>query len=118
MRYFILLMLMLTGFGCKDTTESEHFSGLFFQKSDPLKQAELKKIKYSGNGYLIHFESDLDEDAMQAYLQNYNITIISKLTQNKYHVKVDPDPGIEAIKKEIAKSQYIKYIEINKVLGY
>ena len=111
MRYCLLLIFAITGLGCSQATEPSNPALNLIDKKTVKGSGNIKKSNQ--NDYIIHIETDLNEEQKQKYLLNYNIKIISKLTKHKYLVKVNPDPGIEEIEKIIKQSKYIKYIQLN-----
>jgi hypothetical protein len=112
MKYIVIALFVLSGISCSQSPETTSKGSDLNDVMNQNKYKSSKNLNYK-NEYLIHIESKFNESEMQEYLKKYNIKIISKLTKNKYSVKVDPDLGIDEMKKQIKSSKYIKYIELN-----
>ena len=64
--------------------------------------------------YLIVVDKSATQENLNKQFSKYEVTELKKISEYVYSVKLRKDPGLNVIKKDIAKNKSIQSIETNK----
>ncbi len=113
LRSLILLSIVFGVAGCAERSKTSETDTTLNQKFTVKNSTPFTKHRKTNQQYIVHIESDMDNDAIERYLKRYSLTVVSKITTKKYVVEIDPAVGIERISERIKSSKYIRYIQVN-----